>query len=49
MFKKLEINIPFAEALAQLPNYEKFMKGIISKKMKLDDCGTDLPYHFLKG
>ena len=39
MFKKLEINIPFAEALAQMPNYAKFMKYIISKKRKLDDCG----------
>ena len=40
MFKKLEINIPFAKALAQMPNYAKFMKDIISKKRKLDDCGT---------
>ena len=40
MFKKLEINIPFTEALAQMPSYSKFMKDIISKKRKLDDCGT---------
>ena len=40
MFKKLEINISFAEALAQMPNYAKFMKDIISKKRKLDDCET---------
>ena len=39
MFKKLEINIPFAKALAQMPNYAKFMKDIINKKNKLDDCG----------
>ena len=32
MFKKLEINIPFAEALAQMPHYAKFMKDILSKK-----------------
>ena len=32
MFKKLEINIPFTEALAQMSHYEKFMKDIISKK-----------------
>ena len=38
MFKKLEINIPFSEALAQMPNCAKFMKGIISKKRKIDDC-----------
>ena len=31
MFKKLEINIPFAEALAQMLNYAKFIKDIISK------------------
>ena len=35
-FKKFEINICFAEALAQMPYYAKFMKDIISKKRKLD-------------
>ena len=40
MFKKLEINIPFAKALAQIPHYEKFMKDIIRKKRKLDECGV---------
>ena len=40
LFKKLEINIHFAEALAQMPNYAKFMKDIIRKKRKLDDGGT---------
>ena len=39
MFKKLEINIPFAEALALMPNYDKFMKDILSKKRKLDKDG----------
>ena len=39
MFKKLEINIPFVEALAQMPHYAKFMKEIIKKKKrKLDEC-----------
>ena len=28
MFRKLKINIPFAEALAQMPHYAKFMKDI---------------------
>ena len=37
MFKKLEVNIPFAEALAQMLRYAKFMKGILSKKRKLDE------------
>ena len=36
-FKKLHINIPFAEALEQMPSYVKFMKDIISKKRKLGD------------
>ena len=40
MFKKLEINIPFVEALAQIPHYEKFMKDIINKKRKLDEGGV---------
>ena len=39
MFRKLEINIPFVEALAQMPHYTKFMKEIISKKRKLDEYG----------
>ena len=39
MFKKLEVNIPFAEALAQMPNYVKFMKEIMSNKKKLDTYG----------
>jgi hypothetical protein len=36
MFKKLEINIPFSEALEQMPIYAKFMKDIISKKHSTD-------------
>ena len=31
VFKKLHINIPFAEALEQMSNYAKFMKGILSE------------------
>ena len=34
MFKKIEINIPFVEALAQMPHYAKFMKDILRKKRK---------------
>ena len=37
MFKKLEINIPFVEALTQMPHYAKFMKDILTKKRKLDE------------
>ena len=40
MFKKLEMNIPFAKALAKMPNYAKFMKDIISKNRKLDERGV---------
>ena len=40
MLKKLEINIPFVEALAQMPHYAKFVKEIISKKRKLDKGGV---------
>ena len=35
VFKKLHINIPFADALEQMPSYVKFMKDILSKKRKL--------------
>ena len=30
MFKKIEVNIPFVEALAQMPHYAKFMKDILN-------------------
>ena len=40
VFRKLEINIPFVEALTQMPHYAKFMKYIISKKRKLDEKGV---------
>ncbi|XP_050909019.1 uncharacterized protein LOC127122775 [Lathyrus oleraceus] len=36
MFKKLELNIPFLEALEQMPTYAKFMKDIISKKWTIE-------------
>ncbi|KAK8947387.1 hypothetical protein KSP39_PZI006995 [Platanthera zijinensis] len=37
IFKKLTINIPFAEALEQMPSYVKFMKDILSKKRRFED------------
>ena len=40
MFKKIEINIPFAEALTQMPHYAKFMKDILGKKRKFDEEGV---------
>ncbi|XP_016165041.1 uncharacterized protein LOC107607622 [Arachis ipaensis] len=32
IFKKLHINIPFAEALEQMPLYAKFLKELMTKK-----------------
>ncbi|KAK1379195.1 hypothetical protein POM88_025939 [Heracleum sosnowskyi] len=40
VFKKLHINIPFAEALEQMSSYAKFRKGILSRKLKLEDLET---------
>ncbi|MGI4673514.1 hypothetical protein ACR2XN_29025, partial [Klebsiella pneumoniae] len=40
VFKKLHINIPFAEALEQMSSYAKFMKGILSRKLKLEELET---------
>ena len=40
MFKKLHINIPFTDALEQMPNYVKFMKDILSRKRRLADFET---------
>ena len=34
MFKKIEINIPFFEALTKMPHYVKFIKDILSRKGK---------------
>ena len=35
VFRKLQINIPFAEVLEQMPIYVKFMKDLLSKKKPL--------------
>ncbi|XP_052197380.1 uncharacterized protein LOC127804545 [Diospyros lotus] len=40
VFKKLHINIPFVDALAQMPSYAKFMKEILSNKRKLEEHET---------
>ena len=39
MFKKIEINIPFSEALTQMPHYAKFMKEILSRKRRIAEEG----------
>ena len=40
MFNKIEINIPFVEALAQMPHYAKFIKDILSKKRNFAEEGV---------
>ncbi|XP_061358168.1 uncharacterized protein LOC133302418 [Gastrolobium bilobum] len=42
IFKKLHINIPFAEALEQMPSYAKFLKEILTKKRKLAVEGSTI-------
>ncbi|XP_073153614.1 uncharacterized protein [Henckelia pumila] len=37
VFEKLNINIPFADALMQMPSYAKFLKEILSNKRKLEE------------
>ncbi|XP_017973115.1 PREDICTED: uncharacterized protein LOC108661374 [Theobroma cacao] len=40
VFKKLHINILFAEPLENMPSYVKFLKDILTKKRKLEDFET---------
>ena len=40
VLKKLYINIPFTEALSQMPSYAKFLKEILSNKRKLEEHET---------
>ena len=40
MLKKICINIPFVEALSQMPLYAKFLKDIFSKKIKIEHNET---------
>ena len=37
MFKKLELNIPFLEAISQMPNYAKFLKELVANKNRLKE------------
>ena len=39
IFKKIEINIPFAEVISQMPLYAKFLKEILSKKREIAEEG----------
>ena len=40
LLKKLHINVPFIDALTQIPAYAKFLKEILSNKRKIEDCGN---------
>ncbi|XP_062100564.1 uncharacterized protein LOC133806483 [Humulus lupulus] len=40
IFKKININTPFFDALEKIPNYVKFMKEVFSKKRKFEDYET---------
>ncbi|KAL8485323.1 hypothetical protein ACS0TY_027572 [Phlomoides rotata] len=37
VFKKLHINIPFYDALEQMPNYAKFLKDLLSKRRRIEE------------
>ena len=43
MFKKLELNIPFLEAIARMPNCAKFLKELVANKNSLKVFCND-PY-----
>ncbi|CAL1406423.1 unnamed protein product [Linum trigynum] len=40
MLKKLNVQVPFLEALSQMPKYAKFLKELLSKKQKLSELAT---------
>ena len=40
MLKKLHINIPFVDAITQVPSYAKFLKEILANKRKLVEFET---------
>ncbi|KAH7651017.1 hypothetical protein IHE45_20G029300 [Dioscorea alata] len=40
VFKTLHINVPFVEALAQMPKYAKFLKELLTKKRKLEEVSS---------
>jgi len=40
VLKKLHINIPFTEALFQMPSYAKLLKEILSNKREVEEHET---------
>ncbi|GJW23674.1 reverse transcriptase domain-containing protein [Tanacetum coccineum] len=39
--KQLDINIPFIEALLQIPKYAKYLKSLLTNKSKLEEACTE--------
>ena len=37
MLEKLGLNIPFLEAISQMPNYVKFLKDLVANKKRLEE------------
>ena len=44
MMKGLQINIPFLEAMSQMPSYAKFLKELLSNKKRLNEERITLPH-----
>ncbi|CAL1370609.1 unnamed protein product [Linum trigynum] len=40
MLQKLHLNIPFLEAMAHMPRYSRYLKGLLSKKPKFEDLAN---------
>ena len=40
LFKQLHINIPFVEAISQMPKHAKFLNELLSKKWKLENVAA---------
>ncbi|XP_031106701.1 uncharacterized protein LOC116011285 [Ipomoea triloba] len=42
LLKQLHINVPFLDALGQIPRYAKFLKDLLTNKKKLEELATVL-------
>ncbi|XP_076930950.1 uncharacterized protein LOC143595944 [Bidens hawaiensis] len=40
LFKQLHLNVPFLEALTQMPKYTKFLKDVLTNKQKLAEVSS---------
>ncbi|GJV94078.1 reverse transcriptase domain-containing protein [Tanacetum coccineum] len=40
LIKEVRINVPLVDVLAGMPNYEKFLKDLVSNKSKMDQIST---------